>query len=256
MRAVVFCSVILSFATLARAQEPKPAAEGSRFLLQLKLIEISHTNIRQLGIDFDARVGNWVGAELKVFPPAPPNGGQAAKCGVLDPDAPFLNLLQALEQTKGKQLTRTLAETELLTAADAPGYFHHGGNVDVPAADYPKTKATDKMPVGTIVDFLPTRLDGGAASFDIRYRNVEVEPPPGNGHNFPGFREQAFAVQCKLTPGQTLVLLGPGLPRVETVTQKGLLGRRVEVQQPNPTDTILLARLATGDELAAKRVGR
>lgn len=199
-------------------------------LLQIKVMEVSRTKLRNMGFDWGTlgRAGqgfatNGVGQLLTTMTTQSGGGGVPTALGILKPvsGAPqsmtfgvmsgsnqFFGVLNLLTQ---KNVAKVVAEPQLVTVSGRPASFHVGGRVPYASSVSLAGPSFAFMPVGTQIDFVPIVLGSGAIRLEVRPRVSEIDPSNSqtyNGYTIPGFAERQCDTGVELRSGQTLALAG------------------------------------------------
>ncbi|HVA47601.1 MAG TPA: pilus assembly protein N-terminal domain-containing protein [Pirellulales bacterium] len=216
-------------------------------LLQVKVMEVSRTKLRNFGFDWGTlgRPGqgfatNSVGGLLNTLSQqasssggttqalgtaatpfgllAPVSGtAQSMTFGVMSGSNQFFGVLNLLTQ---KNVAKVVAEPQLVTVSGRPASFHVGGSVPYARMVSLAGPSFGFMQIGTQVDFVPIVLGNGAIRLEVRPRVSELDPSNAqtyNGYTIPGFAERQCDTGVELRSGQTLALAG--LVQVRTETQ-------------------------------------
>lgn len=199
--------------------------------LHVKVMEVSRTKLRQLGLDWEiaskdfllAQGAGGVLAQTRTETGdflVPGIGGDTVRLMVGD-TAKFLGYLQALRQ---QNLVKLLAEPTLLTISGRPARFESGGEIPVPEGQGLGTFSIVYKNVGTTVDFVPIVMGNGIIRLEVHPAVTELNPALGieaNGVRIPGLTNRSVDTAVELQTGQTLALAGLIQTRIES-TNKGI----------------------------------
>lgn len=210
-------------------------------LLQVKVMEVSRTKLRNLGFDWgnlgargDFAV-NGVGGLLNTavnqsststgaataLGQLQPGSGQNFTFGVLNAGNSFFGVLNMLTQ---KSVAKVVAEPQLVTVSGRPAQFVVGGQfpIIVASAFY---QSVQWRSFGTQVDFVPIVLGNGAIRLEVRPQVSELDPSRGttlNGTTVPAIIMRQVDTAAELRAGQTLALAGLVQQRVQNAS-RGLI---------------------------------
>jgi pilus assembly protein CpaC len=203
-------------------------------LLHTKLMEVSRTKLRDLGIDWTFS-GNTLA--ISSLPGAiPANGFQSQ---IISGD--FSALLAALRRDS---LIKLLAEPTVVATHGRPARFSVGGEVPFIVPSGLGAFTVDYKEFGTSVDFLPFVVGPGRIRLEVRPEVSEPDAARGivaNGTVLPAFTTRYVETAVEMQSGQTFAIAGLLQSRAETQTDKipllgempymGALFRRVRVLQ-------------------------
>ncbi len=188
-------------------------------LLHVKVLEISRTKARNLGIDWTAingadfvssNVGGIIagitpstGAITQVAPLGP-----TANIGVVNGDSAFFGVIEALQQ---KNVARLVSDPTLVTVSGRPAFFNEGGEFPIPVPQSLGTVTIEWRKYGTQMDFVPIVLGNGLIRLEVRPRISEIDPTLGTivqGLNVPALKTREVDTGVELKAGQTLAIAG------------------------------------------------
>lgn len=214
-------------------------------LLHTKLMEVSRTKLRELGIDW-AFNGNTLSissapgglrAGGSRFPGAVPQGGFQSAIVAGD----FNALLAALRRDS---LVKLLAEPTVVATHGRPARFIVGGEVPLTVPAGFGAFTIEYKEFGTSVDFLPFVVGPGRIRLEVRPEVRELDVARGivaNGLVLPAFTTRYVETAVEMQSGQTFAIAGLLQSRTETQTDKipllgempymGVLFRKVKVLQ-------------------------
>jgi len=210
-------------------------------LLHVKVMEVSRTKLRTLGMDWVALVsgdlffsgvsglitsvaGNTVttaGTETFVF-------------NVFDGGDSFFGVLEALREDK---LAKTLAEPNLVAISGRPAYFRVGGEFGFQVNGGINGPSVEFKQFGTRLDFVAQVLGNGRIRLEVRPSVSEIDGA-NTVMGIPGLKVREVETGVELQAGQTLALAGlvqtrtdaqnRGLPWISELPVFGIPFRRVE----------------------------
>jgi pilus assembly protein CpaC len=206
-----------------------------QILLKVKVMEISRTKLRELGVDWALLDGSNILAASNVSGLLRPadsiisnggnlikvggnvgNGGQTFQFGVFDNDTAFLGFLSALQS---RQLAKTLAEPNIVAVSGRPAQFQVGGEFPITIPQSLGTTTIEYKPYGTQVDFLPIVLGNGNIRLEVRPRISDIDPTLNvviDGNIVPALTVRQVDTAVEMKAGQTFALAGLVQERVET----------------------------------------
>jgi pilus assembly protein CpaC len=205
-------------------------------ILHVKVMEVSRSKLRQLGVDFDevfnagfsffSQSASGLG-KVSVLPQiAPPVGtlvsgvgAPTLSAGLLSPNSGFYLFIAALQRN---QLLKVLAEPTLVTVSGRPAYFQSGGEIPIPIPQSLGTISIQFRKFGTQVDFVPVVLGNGRIRLEVRPKISQIDNTISvtlNGSTIPGFRTREVDTGVEMMAGQTLALAGLIQTQVETSVQ-------------------------------------
>jgi pilus assembly protein CpaC len=204
---------------------------AQQVLLHVKVMEISRTRLRTLGIDWaqfsssDFVTSTVGGIITKASSTSAINGGSSAltttgnqtmQFGLLNANASFFAFIQALQQNN---LVKLVAEPTLVAVSGRPAYFTDGGKVPYPVVSGIGSVNISFASYGTTVDFVPIVLGDGRIRLEVRPSISEIDYSVAttlNGTTVPGFTERTVDTGVELQAGQTLALAGLIQQRIES----------------------------------------
>jgi pilus assembly protein CpaC len=196
----------------------------AQVLLKVRVMEISRTKLRQLGVDW-AYVGasgdfavNSITEILSLNAAADivTNNNDTFAFGVVDGGSSFFGFLQALEQRK---VAKILAEPNLVAVSGRPAQFNVGGEFPILVPQSLGTTSIEFKKYGTQVDFLPIVLGNGRVRLEVRPRVSSLDYPNGivlNGIVVPGLLVREVDTAVEMKAGQTFALAGLVQEKVDT----------------------------------------
>lgn len=218
-----------------------------QILLKVKVMEVSRTKLRNLGVNFAAGSANGgvitdISGLLTDW--SINNGGTAATAlvgqpniafGVFNDDNAFLGFIRALQENK---VAKILADPTITTVSGRPARFNVGGEFPIVIPSGLGQSTIEFKPFGTEVNFVPIVLGNGNIRLEVRPRISERDEAGGvqqNGFNVPALRVREVDTGVELKAGQTLALAGlvqtrteaqeRGIPYISDVPYLGALFR-------------------------------
>lgn len=225
-----------------RVQNHITVAGVQQVLLQVRVMEVSRTKLRSLGIDFAdlTRTGDFVGQSVSgllaassgatfdvtsggMLPSAAtgPTGGQTFQFGIVEPGNSFFGVIEALQQ---KNLAKILAEPNLVTVSGRPAFFNVGGEFPILVPQSLGTVSVQFRRFGTQVDFVPIVMGNGIIRLEVRPRVSEPDSTLSvviNGTNVPALKVREVETGVEMRAGQTLAIAGLVQNRLEA-SSRGL----------------------------------
>jgi pilus assembly protein CpaC len=224
---------------------------SQQVLLRVKVMQVSRTKLRNLGMDLmdfaGASYGGTTAAGLITKATATAglartttsftsNGAETLQGGILSGGNQFITMIEALKQD---DILKVLAEPTLVTVSGRPASCNVGGEVAYPQPTGFGNISVAFRPFGTQIDFVPIVLGNGSVRLEVRPRVSEVDPTLGttiNGTSVPGFRVREADTGVEMKFGQTLAIAGllsqetehsdRGVPYLMDVPYLGALFRR------------------------------
>jgi pilus assembly protein CpaC len=210
---------------------------SQQVLLHVKVMEVSRTNLKQLGFDwmnFSAG-GDFVGSTASgIITKANPtaslfrtavdmttSSGETFQFGVVNNPKGFVAFMDALKQ---EDLLRVLAEPNLVTVSGRPASYLVGGQMPYPQPTGFGNIAVNFRDFGTQIDFVPIVLGNGGVRLEVRPRVSEIDPTLSitiAGTSVPGFRMREVDTGVEMKFGQTLAIAGL-LQKRETMVKRGI----------------------------------
>jgi pilus assembly protein CpaC len=194
-------------------------------LLKVRVMEVSRTKLRQLGVDW-----GWFGGDGD-FAVSRPNSliseftsqdssietlGDTFSFGIINDSSAFFGVLDALQNC---EVAKILAEPNLVAVSGRPAQFNVGGEVPILIPQSLGTSSIEFKPFGTQVDFLPIVLGNGNIRLEVRPRISFLDPSNGiqlNEITVPGFNVRQIDTAVEMKAGQTFAIAGLVQERVES----------------------------------------
>jgi len=196
--------------------------------LHVKVMEVSRTKLRQLGLDWqflgeDVVITQGAGSLFAQAGTPAGSGGDTIRFAVFGDASAFLGYLQAL---RSQELIKILSEPTLVTMTGRPATFLSGGSFPIIVPSGLGNFTVQWRTYGTQVDFVPLVLGDGTIRLDVRGSVSELDPSRGAelaGTKVPGVTERNVDTSVELQAGQSLALAGLIQNRVEA-TNRGVPG--------------------------------
>ncbi len=195
-------------------------------LLHVKIMEVSRTKLRRLGVDWayinhNVPVQSVAGllAATGVTTNLATSGAETFKFGLVANGNPFFAVIEALRQNN---LAKVLAEPNVVTVSGRPAAFNSGGEFPILVPQSMGTVSIEYKKFGTQVDFLPIVLRDGHIRLEVRPRVSEIDPARSvtiGGITVPGLRTREVDTGVELRAGQTLAIAGLVQTRTESETR-------------------------------------
>lgn len=227
-------------------------------LLHTKVMEVSRTKLRRLGVDwawFNGNDGLVVGAsgliqKYTISPGSITTGfNETLAFGIVGGSSQFGMVLDALRQ---HNMVKLLAEPTLVTTSGRPASFNSGGEFPIIVPQSLGTVSIEYRQFGTRVDFVPIVLGNGNLRLEVRPQVSEIDPSRSvtiQNVNVPGLRTRWVDTAVEMRAGQTLALAGliqtrveaenRGIPVLADLPWVGAAFRRVE-ESNNEVELVIL----------------
>lgn len=228
-------------------------------LLQVKVMEVSRTKLRRLGIDLSylgssaGHMATGLGGLLSLTAinagTIATTGGESLSFAVMDGSQQFHGFLDCLRQDN---LAKLLAEPNLVTVSGRPAYFNVGGEFPIIVPQSLGTVSIEYRSFGTQIDFVPIVLGNGGIRLEVRPRVSEIDDARGvqvNGLTVPALRVSTVDTGVEMRAGQTLAIAGliqnrtetqtRGVPGLSELPYLGALFRRVS-EENNEIELLIL----------------
>ena len=241
-------------------------AGTQQVLLNVRVMEVSRSNLKALGFDFANFSGsNFTGSTAaglitKANPVASvfrtgasltSTGRETLQFGIVNDPSGFVGFLEAL---KRENMLKVLAEPSLVTVSGRPASYLVGGEMPYPQPTGFGNISVNFKPFGTQVDFVPIVLGNGSVRLEVRPQVSELDPTLSitiAGTSVPGFRERMVDTGVEMKFGQTLAIAGllqqrvenekRGIPYLMDMPYLGALFGRIE-SRINETELLILVR--------------
>lgn len=204
---------------------------AQQILLNVKVMEVSRTKLRAMGIDWSVLNNNFfltqhVGGLVSNIDStsglpvqlAQNVGADTVRFGVIG-DTSFFGFLELLRQN---ELAKLMADPKLVTISGRPASFNVGGQVPIPVAQSLGTVTVEYKDFGTQIDFVPIALGNGNIHLEVRPEVTEVDPSLRDATTgVPGFRRRFADTAVEMKAGQTMAIAGLIYYRTD-VSNKGV----------------------------------
>jgi pilus assembly protein CpaC len=198
-----------------------------QILLNVKVMEVSRTKLRSMGVDWSNINGNFFltqrsgdiisnidtesGTPIVLAQGA---GKDTVRFGIINGVDQFYGFLELLRQN---ELAKLLAEPKLITVSGRPAAFNVGGQIPIPVAQSLGTVTVVYRDFGTQIDFVPIVLGNGNIRLEVRPDITEVDPSLRDASTgVPGFRRRYADTAVELKAGQTMAVAGLIYYRTDT----------------------------------------
>ena len=231
-------------------------------LLKVRVMEISRTKLRRMGVDFSILSGsggffstgvsglltqtsNRVGDIQTVADTA----GKTAEFGIVNGNNAFFGFLDALQQNN---LVKILAQPNIVAVSGRPAQFNVGGEIPIVVPQSLGTASIEYKPFGTQIDFLPIVLGNGNIRLEVRPRISEIDDSRSiviQNFTVPALTVRMVDTAVEMKAGQTFALAGlvqertdsqtRGLPYVSDWPIIGVPFRKIE-EETNEIELLIL----------------
>ncbi|MCY2994246.1 MAG: pilus assembly protein N-terminal domain-containing protein [Planctomycetota bacterium] len=180
--------------------------------LHVKVMEVSRSKLKQLGIDWAVLASNFSLTESA----AGVIGTETVQLNILGSGTKVTAFVQALRQY---DLVKLLAEPTVVTMSGRAASFNSGGEIPVPVPNGLGTMGIEWKQYGTKIEFVPVVLGNGTIRLEVRPSVSEVDEARGtdiSGVRVPALTERHVDTAVEMRAGQTLALAGLIQNRVES----------------------------------------
>ncbi|WP_417739054.1 type II and III secretion system protein family protein [Rosistilla oblonga] len=196
-------------------------------LLHTKVMEVSRTKLRDLGLDwgtanstsvFAFGINGTVDALKSSIGSVVATGAPNARVGLLRNGESLDFLIRALQQNN---CAKILAEPTVVATHGRPSRFIVGGKFPIIAPDGQGGSTVTFEEFGTSVDFLPFLVGPGRVRLEIRPEVSERDDANGvalNGFTVPAIRQRYVETAVEMQAGQTYAIAGLLQTRTETIS--------------------------------------
>ena len=229
-------------------------------LLDVKVMEVTRTDLRTLGIDLAHFSGNdfavsSVSGLITGLTSVPITGAlpvtptETFTIGVTNPNSSFFAVIEALRQ---KNLAKIISSPKIVTVSGRPARFLQGGQFPILVPQSLGTVSVEYRPYGTEVDFVPIVMGNGIIRLELRPRVSEIDPGLSvfiNGINVPAMTIREVDTAVEMRAGQTLAIAGLVQQRTQVTSRAlpwfgelpyvGALFRR-NSSQKNEVETLIM----------------
>jgi pilus assembly protein CpaC len=226
-------------------------------LLHVKVMEVSRTKLRSLGIDWalftsSATVMQTATGVLQGFSQGTSSltpvvsGAQNLSLQVLSGNSTFYSFIECLRQD---DLVKITADPTLVAYSGRPAQFVVGGEIAYPVSQGLGSVTIQWKNYGTQLDFVPIVLGGGRIRLEVRPEVSEVDQTESWTNLAPSIKTRRVETGVEMRAGQTLAIAGllqsrteaqkKGLPVLSDIPYIGAAFRRVS-ERVNEVETLIL----------------
>lgn len=203
---------------------------AQQVLLHVKVMEVSRTKLRTLGVDWALFTDSVDFASrpsgLILTEPITGAGGaigavagNTLSFGLVRPGVSFFSYLEALRRNN---LLKVLSEPTLTTVSGRAASFNVGGEFPILVPQSLGTVSIEYRQFGTRVDFVPIVRGNGQIRLEVRPQVSEIDTSRSvtvNNETIPSLRSRWVDTAAEMRAGQTLALAGLLQNRVEAETR-------------------------------------
>ena len=197
-------------------------------LLHVKVLEVSRTRLRKLGVDWaffngdDGVVSHAAGliGSYNLASKSATAGAETIALGIVDGSTAFFTFIDAL---RDHGLAKIHSEPTLTTTSGRPASFRSGGEFPILVPQNQGTISVDFREFGTQIDFVPIVLGNGYIHLEVRPEISALDEGSGvsfGGTTVPGLRKRSVDTGVQMMAGQTLALAG----LIQTQTDSRMTG--------------------------------
>ncbi|NOY42013.1 MAG: histidine kinase [Planctomycetes bacterium] len=196
-------------------------------LLKVKVMEVSRTKLRNLGVDWAQISGSsFVSSSISGLISSVSSSntgvsvsasGDTMRFGVVNGNNSFFAFLEALEQNN---VAKILADPTIVAISGRPAHFNVGGELPIVIPSGLGQATVEYKAFGTQVDFLPIVLGNGNIRLEVRPRVSEIDDTRSievQGFTVPALKVREVDTGVELKAGQTLALAGLVQTRVDAL---------------------------------------
>jgi pilus assembly protein CpaC len=237
-------------------------------LLHVKVMEVSRTKLRSLGIDWavltnsaaieQMAAGVFQGMNSSGAPTV--SGTQTAYINVIGGGSQYFAFLEALRQD---DLVKIMADPTLVAYSGRPAQFQVGGEIGYPVSQGFGASTVEWKRYGTQLDFVPIVLGGGRLRLEVRPQVSEVDNTASWTNLAPAIKTRYVETGVEMRAGQTLAIAGllqtrteaqiRGLPVLSDIPYLGPIFRRVS-ERNNEVETLILVTPELVEPMDAQEV--
>ena len=202
---------------------------AQQVLLHVKVLEVSRTKLRKLGVDWalfsehlttaSKTAGLIASQAVGAGASSVSAGGHNLAYGVVNGSTSFFAYLEALRRNN---LLKVLSEPTLTTVSGRAASFNVGGEFPIIVPQSLGTVSIEYRQFGTRVDFVPIVRNNGEIRLEVRPQVSEIDSSRSvtvQNATVPGIRSRWVDTAAEMRAGQTLALAGLLQNRVETETR-------------------------------------
>jgi len=202
-----------------------------QILLKVKVMEVSRTKLRTLGVDWAQSSGtdfvtSGVSGLLSNVAASATDlsftrNGTTFEAFVSNGSNAFLGLIEALQQNN---VAKVLADPTITAVSGRPAHFNVGGELPIIIPSGLGQTTIEYKKFGTQVDFVPIVLGNGNIRLEVRPRVSEIDDTRSvnvGSFTVPALKVREVDTAVELKAGQTLALAGLVQTRIEA-QERGL----------------------------------
>ena len=206
-----------------------------QILLHVKVVEVSRTKMRELGVDWWANnnhffavssISQLINPNAALAPTTGAGGGfptaggagtgnDTFRFGIVSGQTSIFGFLEAMRQYN---LAKVMADPTLVTVSGRPAFFNSGGEFPILIPAGLGTTSVEFKKFGTQVDFVPIVLGNGAIRLEVKPRISFLDPTLSvttQGITVPGLNVRECDTGVEMKSGQTLAIAGLVQNRLE-----------------------------------------
>lgn len=246
---------------------------AQQVMLKVKVMEVSRTKLRKLGVDFGVFGPNgfFVSSAADIIQSSSSSAqtatalapGETITFGVIDNGTTFLGFLDALQQ---KNVSKILADPTLVAVSGRPASFLVGGELPILVPSGLGQTTIEYKKFGTQIDFVPIVLGNGRIRLEVRPEVSEIDDSRSvtvNSFVVPALKVRRVDTGVEMGAGQTLALAGliqervessqRGLPVIADIPVLGIPFRKVQ-EQVNEIENLILVTPEFADAMDPSEV--
>ncbi|MEM8944675.1 MAG: pilus assembly protein N-terminal domain-containing protein [Planctomycetota bacterium] len=202
-----------------------------QILLKVKVMEVSRTKLRTLGVDWAQSSGtdfvtSGVSGLLSSVAASATDltftrADTTFEAFIADGSDAFLAVVNALQQNN---VAKILADPTITAVSGRPAHFNVGGEFPILIPSGLGQSTVEFKKFGTQVDFVPIVLGNGNIRLEVRPRVSELDETRGvqlQGQSIPALKVREIDTGVEMKAGQTLALAGLVQTRIEA-QERGL----------------------------------
>lgn len=208
-------------------------------LLQVRIMEVSRTKLRNLGVDLAAVMES--GSAFATAASGIMNTGVFSAGNTISQTGRATipiriasggdNFYAFVEALKQNNLAKVLADPNLVTESGRPAFMNAGGEFPILVPQSLGTISVEYRRFGTQIDFVPVVMGNNIINLQVRPRISEIDDTRSvtiNGQQIPGLTVREADTAVTLRAGQTLAIAG----LVQTRTNSSVRGVPVLMDTP------------------------